>query len=110
VSIQDNELPFRELVDAAPDGLVVCEQTGGILLANAEAERMFGYAPGELIGKPIEILVPNAVRGRHGQHVANFTGAPKLRPMGILADVAPTLLELAGLPRSSGMDGVSLLA
>lgn len=83
MSIQDNELPFRELVDAAPDGLVVCDQTGLILLANAEAERMFGYSAGELLGKSVEVLVPSAVRGRHGQHLANFTGAPKLRPMGI---------------------------
>jgi PAS domain S-box-containing protein len=83
VSIQDSELPFRQLVDAAPDGLVVCDQTGLIVLANAEAERMFGYGHGELLGKAIEALVPSGVRPRHGQHIANYTGAPKLRPMGI---------------------------
>ncbi|HTL33645.1 MAG TPA: PAS domain S-box protein [Kofleriaceae bacterium] len=81
--IPNSELPFRELVDAAPDGLIVTDHATTILLANAEAERMFGYSPGELLGKKIEILIPEGVRGRHGQHVAGFTGQPKLRPMGI---------------------------
>ncbi|HVK87456.1 MAG TPA: PAS domain S-box protein [Kofleriaceae bacterium] len=76
------ELPFRELVEAAPDGMIVCDHTGAILLVNAEASRMFGYTREELIGNRIDMLVPAAVRGHHGSHVASFTTAPRLRPMG----------------------------
>ncbi len=75
-------LPFRELVDAAPDGLIVCDQHGTILLANAETCRMFGYAREELVGQKIELLVPAGVRRRHHQYVAGFVSAPRLRPMG----------------------------
>jgi PAS domain S-box-containing protein len=83
----DQDLPFRELVDAAPDGLVVCDQHGQITLVNAEAERMFGYARGELPGKSIEILVPDGVRPRHGHHLAGYTAGPRLRPMGSNLDL-----------------------
>jgi len=75
-------LPFRALVDAAPDGMIVCDQHGAIVLANSEAERMFGYAHDELLKQPIDVLVPEPVRARHGQHLAGYTSAPRLRPMG----------------------------
>jgi PAS domain S-box-containing protein len=77
------DLPFRDLVDAAPDGMIVCDQAGRIVLVNAESERMFGYGRDELIGQPIDILVPDRARGQHGRHVTGYTGAPRLRPMGI---------------------------
>ena len=75
-------LPYAQLVDAAPDGILVSDERGKIVLVNAEAARMFGYAKDELIGQPIEILVPQAARARHPEHVARFRGAPRLRPMG----------------------------
>jgi PAS domain S-box-containing protein len=77
-----DNLPFRDLVDAAPDGMVVCDQTGTIVLVNAEAARMFGYTRGELLGKKVDVLVPEGIRPRHHQHVSGYTGAPRLRPMG----------------------------
>jgi len=82
------DLPFRELIDAAPDGVIVCDQQGRIVLVNAEAERMFGYARDELLGQSIDALVPDAARGKHGQHIASYTGAPRLRPMGIGMELA----------------------
>jgi len=83
----DRNLPFRELVDAAPDGLIVCDPQGKITLVNAEAERMFGYARDELLGQPIESLIPQQARPRHQQHLADFTAAPRLRPMGSELDL-----------------------
>jgi len=76
------DLPFRELIDAAPDGLIVCDPQGTILLVNAEAERMFGYSRDELLGMSVDVLVPASIRSRHHHHVTGFTGAPRLRPMG----------------------------
>ena len=76
------DIPFRALLDAAPDGIVVCDHTGSLVLANGEAERMFGYSHDELLGQPIEILIPDELRHRHSHHVASYTAAPRLRPMG----------------------------
>ncbi|MBV8762912.1 MAG: PAS domain S-box protein [Deltaproteobacteria bacterium] len=75
-------VPFRALVDAAPDGLVVTDADGKLILVNNEAERMFGYAHGELAGQPLEVLIPEDRRGRHRHHVGSYTGAPRLRAMG----------------------------
>jgi PAS domain S-box-containing protein len=80
--IDSQTLPFRELVEAAPDGILVTGQHGTILLVNAEAERMFGYPRDELVGKPIHLLVPERLRGRHPEHVKGYHDAPRLRPMG----------------------------
>ncbi|HEY5947327.1 MAG TPA: PAS domain S-box protein [Kofleriaceae bacterium] len=82
MDLGNSDLPFRQLVDAAPDGMIVCDQRGVIVLVNAEAERMFGYGRDELLGKRIEVLIPDRLRHRHEGHVAGFTGAPRLRPMG----------------------------
>jgi PAS domain S-box-containing protein len=83
MSNEVTDLPFRELVDSAPDGVIVADRDGRIVLVNAETERMFGYARDELIGQLLDVLVPDAVRARHGQYVAGYTGAPRLRPMGV---------------------------
>src|SRR5689334_2448103 len=80
-------LPFRALVDAAPDGLIVCESTGKIVVVNAEAERMFDYAHDELLGQMIDVLLPERVQRHHHLHVATYTAAPRLRPMGSNLDL-----------------------
>jgi PAS domain S-box-containing protein len=80
--IDQDALPFRELVEAAPDGIVVTGPHGAILLINAEAERMFGYERDQLVGKPIHVLVPERLRARHPDHVKSFHVNPRLRPMG----------------------------
>jgi PAS domain S-box-containing protein len=86
--IDPESLPFRELVDAAPDGIMVTGQHGTILLANAEAARMFRYARDELIGKPIHVLVPERLQARHPEHVQRFHDSPRLRPMGSGLDLS----------------------
>src|SRR5690242_12678727 len=73
---------FHELVDAAPDGIVVCDGTGRILLVNLQAERMFDYPRSELIGQKIETLIPERYRDRHPQHVQGYVATAKSRPMG----------------------------
>ncbi|MCX5741383.1 MAG: PAS domain S-box protein [Proteobacteria bacterium] len=80
--IDATTLPFHDLVDASPDGIVVVDREGAIVLVNAEGERMFGYTRGELAGRPIELLVPDRVRHAHPRHVESFITAPRLRPMG----------------------------
>ncbi len=73
---------FRELLESAPDGIVVSDRGGTIILVNAQIERLFGYSRDQLIGKQIEVLIPDRYRGRHPEHLRGYTQAPRSRPMG----------------------------
>jgi PAS domain S-box-containing protein len=81
------EQKFRALLEGAPDAIVIVNATGTIVLANAQAEKLFGYARAELIGSQVERLVPDAVRGGHAAHRERFMGDPKARPMGAALDL-----------------------
>ncbi|HEY5946241.1 MAG TPA: PAS domain S-box protein, partial [Kofleriaceae bacterium] len=76
------DLRFRDLVDLAPDGVIACDASGTILVVNVAAERMFKYSRTELVGKSVEILIPERVRSHHAGHIAAFVAAPSSRPMG----------------------------
>jgi two-component system, cell cycle sensor histidine kinase and response regulator CckA len=76
------EAKFEALLEAAPDAIVGVDRNGVIKLANAQAERMFGYSRSELMGKPIEILVPEGVRDLHPRHRDTYFAHPTTRPMG----------------------------
>jgi PAS domain S-box-containing protein len=74
---------FRDLLEAAPDGILEVELDGTIVLLNAAAERMFGYRREELLGQFIEVLVPDSLRQRHHAHRDRYAEHPITRPMGI---------------------------
>jgi PAS domain S-box-containing protein len=76
------EAKFRGLLEAAPDAIVGVDPDGRIALVNAQAERLFGYGRAELVGQPVEILVPDAVRGVHPGHRSRYFADPQPRPMG----------------------------
>lgn len=76
------EAKFRGLLEAAPDAIVIVDRTGRIVLANAQAERLFGYSRVELVGQPVELLVPESYRGGHVAHRQGYFGAPRARAMG----------------------------
>ena len=73
---------FRLAVEAAPNAMVMVDGQGKIALINSQAETMFGYARAELIGQPVEMLVPDRFRARHPGYRAGFFAAPDARPMG----------------------------
>jgi PAS domain S-box-containing protein len=79
---QQEEKKFRNLLEAAPDAMVIADGQGKIVLVNAETERLFGYRREELVGQPVEILVPERFRGKHPQHRQEYTAHPRSRLMG----------------------------
>ncbi len=76
------ESRFRDLLEAAPDSIIEVDREGRIMLANAVSEKMFGYTRDELLGRPMEILVPDRFRGTHHQHRNYYWQHPQTRPMG----------------------------
>jgi len=75
-------LDYRAVFDSAPDGIVVVDDKGLIIEVNSSALAQFGYAPEELVGEPVEILIPDSQRGAHERHRDRFQAEPASRPMG----------------------------
>ncbi len=76
------ERRFRQLLEAAPDAIVEVSAEGHIVMVNRIAEEMFGYQRDELMGKSVDLLVPDAVRPQHDRHRASYLDHPRTRPMG----------------------------
>jgi PAS domain S-box-containing protein len=73
---------FEGLLEAAPDGIIIVDRSGRITLVNVQAEKLFGYLREELLGMPIELLVPERFQKRHAGHRKDYHAAPRTRPMG----------------------------
>ncbi|MBV8100421.1 MAG: PAS domain S-box protein [Verrucomicrobia bacterium] len=73
---------FRLVVEAAPNAMIMVNAEGKIDLINAEVEAVFGYTRQELIGRPVEILVPDRFRSEHPSHRREYLGDPRVRAMG----------------------------
>ena len=78
---------FERLFEFSPDAVLVTNLAGSIIATNAQAERMFGYDRQELIGQPVEILIPERFRRIHPQHRSDYTAQPHMRPMGVGLDL-----------------------
>ncbi len=78
---------FRGLLEAAPDGMVIVNRDGVIVLVNAQVEKLFGYERAELVGEPVEILVPDRFSGMHMAFRSGYVSEPRTRPMGLAGDL-----------------------
>ncbi len=81
------ESMFRNLLESAPDAMVIVDHSGHIVLTNAQTEKLFGYPRAELLGQPIELLVPERFRGNHPAHRNGFFHSPRPRAMGAGLDL-----------------------
>jgi PAS domain S-box-containing protein len=88
------EQKFRNLLESAPDGMVIVGSDGCIQLVNAQTEKLFGYSRAELVGQPVEILIPQRFHGSHIGHRQDYSQSPRARAMG-------AALELFGLRKDS---------
>ncbi len=91
-----SEKMFRNLLELAPDAILLVDPAGKITLVNSRTEIIFGYDRAELLGQKIEMLIPERFRAAHPRHRGGFFASPKLRPMG-------SGLELFGL-RKNGIE------
>ncbi|WP_457430709.1 SpoIIE family protein phosphatase [Streptomyces sp. QTS52] len=73
---------FRALLEAAPDAMVIVDNTGIIRLVNAQTEALFGYRRDELLGRPVDLLVPERFQANHTRHRDGYTNTRQVRPMG----------------------------
>ncbi|MBT8079100.1 MAG: PAS domain S-box protein [Gammaproteobacteria bacterium] len=95
-AVETSEAYFQNLLESAPDAMIIIDHSGRIVISNGQAERLFGYSRQELFGMQVEQLIPQRHRTGHEQHRRDFEASPSVRPMG-------NGLELAGL-RSDGSE------
>jgi PAS domain S-box-containing protein len=87
-ALRQSEATAHAVLESASEGIILIDPAGCITLANAAAERMFGYARSELLGRPLEILLPERVRGSHTAHRTGYFAEPRARPMGMGLDLS----------------------
>jgi PAS domain S-box-containing protein len=77
----------RSVLDSAPDAMIIIDSSGRILFTNRQVSALFGYEAAELVGGPIETLLPERFRARHVGHRSDYTNSVRVRPMGIGLDL-----------------------
>ncbi len=82
-----SEAYFRNVLESAPDAMVIIDHYGKIAIVNGRAEQMFGHTREDMLGKEIEYLLPDEFRDKHISHRAAYAREPYLRPMGVGMDL-----------------------
>lgn len=101
------EARFRASFESAPTAMVMIEASGRIVLVNAETERLFGYRREELLGQPVEVLVPERFLGAHPDMRAAFCAAPQARRMGAGRDLFGRCKDGSEVPIEIGLNPIA---
>jgi PAS domain S-box-containing protein len=97
---------FRLAVEAAPNAMLMADPAGRIVLVNSQAERLFGYARSELVGRQVELLVPERLRDAHPRYRAGFVAAPQTRSMGAGRDLFAVRKDGSEVPVEIGLNPI----
>jgi PAS domain S-box-containing protein len=97
---------FRLMAEGASIGMVIVDREGEIQIMNAQLERLFGYTRQELLGRPIDVLVPERFRARHPAHRSNYSASPGPRPMGAGRDLYGLRKDGSEFPVEIGLNPV----
>jgi PAS domain S-box-containing protein len=100
------EARFRAAVEAAPAAMMMIDSAGSIVLVNTETERLFGYARQELLGRGVEVLVPERFRGEHPRLRSQFFASPEARRMGAGRDLFGLRKDGSEFPVEIGLNPI----
>src|SRR5574341_135287 len=100
---------LRAAVESAPNGILMIDAAGKIVLVNQEIERLFGYSREELLGKSVETLIPLRLRANHIHHRTDFMAKPATRAMGAGRELFGRRKDGAEIPVEIGLTPVSTL-
>lgn len=98
---------FRQIVEAAPNAIILAGRDGKIVLVNAQTEKLFGYTRRELLGHPVEMLVPERFRAAHPGHRTRFFAEPSARSMGAGRDLYGLRKDGHEFPVEIGLNPIS---
>ena len=98
---------FRLAVEACPSGMIVVDSGGVIVMINNEVERLFGYRREELLGRSVDILLPENVRGKHVKQRAGFMQHPNARHLGMRRDFIGRCKDSGEIPIEVGLNPMS---
>jgi len=106
LALRESEQRFRLVVEAAPNAMVMIDRAGKIVMVNTQAERVFGYSRAELVGQPVEMLLPERFRSHHPGLRKTFFVDPRPRPMGAERDLYGLKKDGSEFPVEIGLNPI----
>ncbi len=97
---------LRLAIDASPVAMLIADAEGRIVLVNSESERLLGFSRRELLGQPVELLLPTALRAQHRAHRHDFMAGPRARRMGTERDLTARRRDGSELPVEVGLNPI----
>ncbi|MBV8553410.1 MAG: sigma 54-interacting transcriptional regulator [Acidobacteriaceae bacterium] len=101
---------FQLAIEASPSGVLIVEPAGSIVVVNHALEQQFGYARNELIGQPVEVLLPEALQRLHTEHRLSYLGNPQTRPMGAGRELFGRHKDGSQIPVEIGLNSIQTTA